>query len=245
MRTRVPSRGSFGSRRLFVLIRSGRLLLALLAARLLAALDLDLLRGALDVHGDLARLRLLAPREREGEDPVLARRLDLRGIDHVGERDRALVAAVDPLRLVLGALLALDPQRVAEDLDLHVLRIDPGELRAEQDPIALLLHVEARGEPHLSFAGDLARAAEVPEELAEEPVHVAPQREERNLERVVAGRKHGHVAITSVPTRPQASGRERGCPGRRLGRGRGSRGEDRLRRPPELPDEPELLEDAE
>src|SRR5215207_423004 len=135
---------------------SGRPLPPGLRARLLVHLPDLLLPGRLRAAGaDLhpaAALPLLRQRDGDFQDAVLEARLDLLLVYALRERDAARERAVAPLGAVeallplIGFLPALagDGEHAILDLDLHVVRGEPGQVRADHQLVPALEHLHRR-----------------------------------------------------------------------------------------------------
>src|SRR5256885_3172794 len=132
----------------------------------LASLRLDL---------DLLTLRALRLRDADREDSLVEARLDLRGVDLLRKSDAVLEAPgtarsspqCAPALLLLD--LARDRELVADHLDVHVLALDPRNLRLEDVGVVLLLDVHQR-RPAGSF-GQQRRRPGPADCLLEHPAH--------------------------------------------------------------------------
>src|SRR5688500_1436517 len=67
-----------------------------------------LLVTAVDIHGDLLRLRFLTLRHADGEQAILIARLNAIGVDRRRQRERPAEAAVGALAAVIRALRGIE-----------------------------------------------------------------------------------------------------------------------------------------
>src|SRR5688572_15908886 len=103
------------------------------------------------VDGDGARLRALGARQTQRQHAVAEIRRDSRRVDLVGQRHRPIeltgrtLAPMNARVLVVSnRLLALDPQRIAANLNVGILLLDAGELRLDDEVVAVREHVQQR-----------------------------------------------------------------------------------------------------
>src|SRR6185369_13193422 len=108
-----------------------------------------------DLHLDRPGLRLGLLREGDGEDAVLSLRLDPLRVERAGQREgpgERPVGPLDavvvlPLVLLLELPLAPDGEDAVLEPDVHVLRLDAGELEAERHRLLVLVDVAGGGPP--------------------------------------------------------------------------------------------------
>ena len=110
--------------------------------------DLNLSGGGAGLHGDLARLRLLAHRDRDAQHAVVVGRADVLGVDAVAEvqlaQERAARALVgEPLdALAAGGALGADGEQLTVEVDVDGARVDSGEVRVQDVQVAILVQVD-------------------------------------------------------------------------------------------------------
>src|SRR5436190_4647246 len=163
------------------LLRSGRVLHFQLnpgtrCARTRAAAGRLAALASLGLDLDLLALGALGLGNADREDALVQARVDLRGVDLVGEPD-AVLEAPDPARAPAHCALALplldlagDRELVADHLDVHVLALDARELRLQDVRVVLLLDVHER-RPARRLCEERRRPAEPAERLVEHPAH--------------------------------------------------------------------------